>query len=208
MLLGNYWQVTGITEIGREYQTDFLKDSTHGLEGCQTWLLNIIPDNESILDIGLGPGHVYEIFRRAGRKNSYLGIDTNPENLEFAKKLFPEIQVQQEDCYFLPWEDNSFDNSILFDVLDSLPDFRKGLDEAIRVTKNKIVIAFDKNYTLSNVADRNYIGIGFPADYVVRINKDKFINYVKGFDYLIESGTIKDPKLGTDEYDYWIINKI
>jgi ubiquinone/menaquinone biosynthesis C-methylase UbiE len=205
MLKGNYWQVEGVTGIGEEYQTNFLTDEIYGLEGCHKWLLDVISDNESILDIGCGPGIVYEIFRRAGRNNDYLGIDINPKNLVFAQTLFPGIQTRQTDCYFLPWADNDVDNSILFDVLDSLPDFRKALDEATRVTRKQVIITFDRNYTLIDGFDANCIGVDFPTDYIVRINRTKFIDYINKFGYLIKEGTIKAE--GIDRYDYWIIDK-
>lgn len=205
MLKGNYWQVIGTTDIGVEFQTDFLKDPTYGLDGCYKWLLDVIPDEENILDIGCGPGQISEIFRLAGRKNLYHGIDIDPKNIEFAKQLFPDIFIEQYDCHFLPWADNEVDNSLLFDVLDAVPDFRKPLDEAIRVTRKRVIIAIDWNYAMHDEKDMNFIGVKFPPDYIIRINKTKFQEYIKSFGFEVTEGELKTGEILS--FNWWIINK-
>ena len=66
------------------------RDRVDGINGVRKWLLDVIPNNESILDIGCGPGQVSEIFRSAGRQNDYLGVDNAPETIELAKSFFPQ----------------------------------------------------------------------------------------------------------------------
>lgn len=193
-----YWELEGKPETGW-----FLDDKVYGVSGCFQWLLEVIPDNESVLDIGCGPGTMYEVFKRAKRNNDYLGIDVDSQYLKLAEKLFPGISTRQTDAFFLPWGDDTFDNTVLFTVLDCVPDFRKPVDEAFRTAKKQVIITIW--VPLIEERDYNAMAVAFPPEYVVRINKDKFNNYLKSFGKKITNGTIKvDNK---PWYYWWIIDK-
>lgn len=192
-----YWEKDG------ENIDWFLTDAVQGLEGCRKWLLEVIPDNESILDIGCGPGHVYEIFKKANRSNDYLGIDIDPNYLKLAQTFFPGIQTRQTDTFFLPWRSEGFDNSIFFSVLEMLPDYRKPIDEAIRVTKKQVIIT--TYIPLIDGHDENALAVNYPQGYIVRFNKDNFLKYLNSFGYPIVSGELVYQN--QTKYWYWIIQK-
>lgn len=183
---------------------EFLNDPVDGLPGVRKWLLEVIPDNESILDIGCGPGHVSKVFRAASRSNTYLGIDNDERVLGYAKELFPSETFKNMDAHFIDLEDGSFDNCILFTVVEMLPDFRKPIDEAIRVAKKRVIITtYIQPYS---GRDTNLHEVNTHNDYVVRINGERFSQYIESFGHKITAGKLKD-KSGKTQYWYWIIEK-
>lgn len=188
-----YWEVDGWS----------LKEKVTGVDGAKKWLLNVIPDNESILDVGCGPGVVYEVFRKNGRNNSYLGCDIDPNYLDLSRTFFPDIQVEQADCFFLPYDDNWVDNVILFSVLDSVSDFRKPLEEALRVATKRVIITLF--VPLIKESDYNAGGLHFPPEYVVRINEKKFKEYLILTKCNIKYGIIYDED--KPYYYWWILEK-
>ena len=181
----------------------FLDDPIDGLRGAREWLLDVIPDKESILDIGCGSGHVSEIFKRARRNNEYIGIDNNIKFIEQARLLFSDYQFDCQDANFLPYKDNSFDNCILFTVIEMLADFRRPIDEAVRVAKKRIIITLF--ISLTDKISYNKHKVNSYGDYVVKINEKKFIDYIKSFGYSITY--LELVQEGKIQYWCWIINK-
>ena len=54
--------------------------------------------------------------------------------------IIPGAVNIDENATNLPYKDNSFDTVILSDVIEHIKDWEKALDEAIRVSKNKVII--------------------------------------------------------------------
>lgn len=183
---------------------EFLSDQVEGLEGVRKWLLDIIPDNESILDIGCGPGHVSEIFRSAGRNNSYIGVDNYERVLNYAKSLFPHVDFRNMDANFLSFPDNSQDNCILFTVIEMMPDFRKPIEEAVRVAKKKVIITTFTKPT--NERTINLHTVSSHGDYILEINERDLTRHLDSFGYKVRRGELSD-RNGTTQYWYWIIEK-
>lgn len=177
-------------------------DRVDGVRGLRKWLLTVIPDKESILDIGCGPGHVSEVFRLAGRKNEYLGVDNDPDTIELAKSLFPQVKFECQDANFLPYPDQSFDSCILFTVVEMMFDFRKAVEEAVRVAKKRVIIT--TFVPLTEGPDVNAHTVNNLSDYVVNINEKRFLDHINLFGK-VTSGTLQ--KDGKDEYWWWIIDK-
>lgn len=181
----------------------FLSDAVDGLNGVRRWLLDVIPDNESIIDIGCGPGTVYEIFRLAGRKNDYLGVDRDLEILKLAQSLSPDAKFENEDCNFLPYPDNSIDHCILFTVVDMISDFRKAIEEAVRVSRKQVIIT--TFVPLIDEPDKNQHTPNIFGDYVVNINRKRFIDFINAFGFKVTSGELMQD--GEIEYWWWRIEK-
>lgn len=178
------------------------RDQIDGINGVRKWLLDVIPDNESILDIGCGPGQVSEIFRLAGRKNNYLGVDNDPNSIELAKSLFPQANFEPHDANFLPYKDGSFDNCILFTVIESMFDFRKAVEEAARVAGKRVIIT--TFIPLSDGPDYNRHVMNNLGDYVVSINKKRFLDHINSLGK-VTSGTLDLE--GKTQYWWWVIDK-
>lgn len=97
-------------------------------------ILNLLPKNSRIIDIGAGTCIISEILIRNGHHVTPLDI----KNLSFTQGLQPLIYNGKK----IPFDDNSFDFAFLFTVLHHLSDQMSLLKEAIRVS-NRIVIVED-----------------------------------------------------------------
>ena len=107
-----------------------------------------IRNGESILEVAVGTGNVFEkiVSLNAGGRNE--GIDLSPEMLARAEKRLKKYDatysLQTGDAYDLPYPDETFDlvmNSYMFDLLPE-EDFSRILLEFKRVLKpgGRIVI--------------------------------------------------------------------
>lgn len=96
-----------------------------------------IPKDARILEIGIGTGLSIEAYPTHCR---VTGIDLAPDMLEKARRKLDEhgfghIDVMEMDAQALEFADDSFDYTTAFHVISVVPDARKLLAEAIRVTK-------------------------------------------------------------------------
>ena len=94
-----------------------------------------------LLDIGSGYGSNVLAARQAGI--DAIGIDIEQFEVEFARKRMRDERPDDsaEEVYILgdgltlPFEDQTFDLVTILNVLEHVPDYRKLLDEAIRVLR-------------------------------------------------------------------------
>lgn len=90
------------------------------------------------LDIGTGTGIFAEAFHN--RALVVTGIDVNPEMLKAAQHYVPDGIFQPAEAENLPFPDQSFDLNFMGLVLHETDDPQKALQEASRVTRNRLVI--------------------------------------------------------------------
>jgi SAM-dependent methyltransferase len=95
---------------------------------------HLSPDN-TILDIGTGNGGLVK-----GLRDHNFTVETvDVKNISF----FPDIQPVVYDGETLPFEDKTFDSCTIVTVLHHTPSPEAILDEALRVTRKRIVIMED-----------------------------------------------------------------
>ena len=94
-------------------------------------LLNI--KNEKVLDVGCGTAFYSKLFK------NYTGIDFSKEMLKESNTKL--ILGNGEN---LPFKNNSFDTVISVSAIHNFEDPIKGINEIIRVSKNKIAITVFK----------------------------------------------------------------
>jgi methionine biosynthesis protein MetW len=116
------------------------------------------PNN--ILDVGCGNGD--RTIRIANHfnidiRNAY-GVDYDEQNVIASKKRFnaKKIDLETDD---LPYEDNTFDLAICNQVLEHLKNYRKVIDDLIRVTKGGGYIAVGIP-NLAHLINRIYLLFG------------------------------------------------
>ena len=98
--------------------------------GLYDGIKNIASDlHGSILDFGCGRMPYKEMFYNC---NSYIGLDIHLED-KFNKHLFADVYYDGE---IIPFEDNTFDNIVTFDVLQLVENPKNILFEIKRVLKN------------------------------------------------------------------------
>lgn len=93
----------------------------------------------NVLDIGCGNGSQTALFLK--NCNQLTAIDLSPENVQLTKQLLPSAKVYEASAENLPFEDNSFDLILCFEVLEHISDDRKALLEMKRVLRKNGFVA-------------------------------------------------------------------
>jgi ubiquinone/menaquinone biosynthesis C-methylase UbiE len=94
---------------------------------------------ERILDIGCGTGNHLLLFYRIGL--DVTGLDASPYMLDIARsRLGQKASLKGGRAEDLPYEDNEFDITTLIFTLEFLDDPLAALQEAGRVTKDRIFV--------------------------------------------------------------------
>lgn len=109
-----------------------------------------INDDETVLDIGCGPGWNFDHFQEKGPKCFYTGIDLSPRFVRVASKRVLEKYgvgdvFKVGDCRDLKFTDKLFDVCILQDVLEHTNGYEKPVHEALRVAKKRVIVCFWRN---------------------------------------------------------------
>jgi len=106
-------------------------------------VLSFINPGMKVLDAGCGEGTLSVMMAKKGAV--VTGTDISRPNVEESKKFASSENVsvtfQEADIESLPFADNTFDVVVSSHVLEHIPDFDKGLNEIMRVTKKYAVIA-------------------------------------------------------------------
>lgn len=112
-----------------------------------------VPARARVLDVGCGSGAIAQRLRETAALHSIVGVDT---------VIQPDaaIPVTPYDGDRLPFDDGAFDLVLLIDVLHHTTDPRSLLDEALRVSKDRVLV---KDHYWTTRADRWVLGV---SDYL------------------------------------------
>lgn len=107
-------------------------------------IIKHLKSGDKILEVGCGEGVLSVLAAQKGF--DITASDISKLNIEAARKLAEKqgvgnISFLEADAENLPFKDDSFDIVIADNILEHLPDFRKGLAEIKRVTKKTAIIA-------------------------------------------------------------------
>lgn len=106
-------------------------------------VLDYVKSGQTVLDAGCGEGSLSVMLAKKGA--IVTGTDISVPNIEASKKYAKSENVtivfQTADLEALPFPDNSFDVVVCSHVLEHIPDFDKGLQELVRVSRNRVVFA-------------------------------------------------------------------
>lgn len=91
--------------------------------------------NKDVLEIGCGNGYGAHLLNQLEPK-SYIGLDIMEEQIEIARRDFPQYEFIIQDATDLSqFPDASRDIVMIFGVLHHIPEWRKVIDEIVRVLK-------------------------------------------------------------------------
>tara|TARA_B110000483_G_scaffold122451_1_gene147596 strand:+ start:203 stop:937 length:735 start_codon:yes stop_codon:yes gene_type:complete len=140
----------------KSHFTFFTKDTRFNVEKLLTkkniiihfdeYVKNFISINDKILDYGCGPG-TFSVKLSNMTKGNVYGVDISKNFIDECERLKKKLDIKNFIPRFieneaLPFEDNTFDIILLFDVIHHLDDIDKNLIEIKRVLKKsgKIII--------------------------------------------------------------------
>ncbi len=102
---------------------------------------------QSILDIGCGTGASLMPFLNKGI--DLTGIDPSPYMLDAAgRNLGHRVDLHRGFAEDLPFADNSFHYSVIFLTLEFCDDPHRALEEACRVTKDRVFVGIFNRFSL------------------------------------------------------------
>jgi ubiquinone/menaquinone biosynthesis C-methylase UbiE len=118
-------------------------------EGCGAWVAELleIKPNDSVLEIGFGPGVIIQRLAFLASTGHVAGIDQSPEMVEQALARNASViksgrvDLRRGSVESLPFEDNAFDKALVINSVQVWPDPSAGLREIRRVMKPKAKVA-------------------------------------------------------------------
>ena len=124
-----------------ELETQLMKDLLQPMRG------------ESVLDIGCGSGACLSAFLEMGLK--VTGLDPSTYMLDMAlENMGNRVDLYRGFAEDLPFDDNSFNYSCLFTTLEFVDDPFRALQEAFRVTKDRVFIGVFNRYAFKGIQRR------------------------------------------------------
>lgn len=109
---------------------------------------------QTLLDIGCGTGHFSFWFHDLGLK--VTGVDTSLNMLGVAVDSLKheEIKLVRGDAHSLPFQDKSFDLTVMITTLEFLREPRKAVEEAFKVSKSKVFLGVLSRWSILSLRRR------------------------------------------------------
>ncbi len=145
-----------------------------------------------VLDIGCGGGLACEFLAKRGAHVSGIDLSFNSIKAaqEHAKKSNLQIDYQCGVAENLPYEENTFDVVVCFDVLEHVEDWKKAIGEIYRVLNKNGIFLFD---TINKTFKSKFIMIWLLEDILKQIPRglhdwNKFIQPQELIDVMERTG--------------------
>jgi len=132
-------------------------------------IADLLPESASVLDLGAGDGFLASLVAKHRPDVEIRGVDVIPRALSY-------VPVMQYNGVRAPFGDETFDAVLLVDVLHHAFDTKALFAEAVRLSKQRVVIkdhlcesAFDRLLLrfMDRVSNAQY-GVPLPYNYLAR----------------------------------------
>jgi len=108
---------------------------------------------QKMLEVGCGTGVHLEIFQREGSRA--FGIDVSPPMLRLAQaRLGKRAPLCLGEAENLPFREKSFDSVALITTLEFISSPRKAVQEAVRVSRGKVLLGVLNSYSWLGILRR------------------------------------------------------
>lgn len=111
--------------------------------------IELLKPDSNILEIGCGIGTiVYELSQKG---YNIIGADISTQAIEYGRHKYPLIELQIQAAETLPYEDNTFDIVLSFDLLEHIAQVERHINEVSRVLRPGGCYLFQTPNKYSNV---------------------------------------------------------
>lgn len=119
-----------------------------------------LPAKARVLEIGCGPGYSTARIKKWQGVDHLCAGEPDPQLLEIAREMNPNIELLNESAYHLSHADNTFDAVIMLEVLEHLDDPAKALAELRRVSRGVVLVSTPREplWRILNCARGKYLG--------------------------------------------------
>lgn len=164
----------------------------------------IIKHGGTVLEIACGIGLNYDRLRYYPEITRYIGIDTSLNAVNYAKELYGAHFIRC-DGQKTPFLEHEFDISFALSVADHLDDYKKLLDEMVRVTKKIVIMALCRELIDEDNIKQYRVEYPESLKYIIdSYKKDNDGNYFYYFNQYSKANLIKYVKENFTDYEYRI----
>lgn len=151
--------------------------------------LDLTKNLGDVLDIGCGRGGGLSVYRDYYSTNSLTGLDLNPNQIEFARQVHPNIDFFQGSAMELPFEAESFDIITNVESANYYVYYDDFLDSVKRVLKKEGIFLYadtfdqdrmfwvEKSLALHNLKIQSKTNITENVRAACAIDKYRLLNY-------------------------------
>lgn len=199
----NFWD----NEMGTdEAAASYMESYGEGVGAPTRHILgSFINDGESVLDVGCGPGWNYQHFKEHGPKVKYKGMDYSERFIRACQGKYPEANFEVGDCRKIEEKDNSWDVVIFQDVLEHTNGYDKPMQEALRVAKKRVIVAFW--HLMHDRPEDNDINDDGNDGWGAWYSGPKWEEFLDSTGYFWVHHPIEYPKEPPRQRDFYIIDK-
>jgi ubiquinone/menaquinone biosynthesis C-methylase UbiE len=109
----------------------------------------LLTPNDKILEIGCGIGSVVNELSKQGC--NITGTDISSKAITYGLEKYPDIHLEVQPAEALPYENESFDTVLSFDLFEHIAKIDKHVSEVFRVLRNGGYYLFQTPNKYSNV---------------------------------------------------------
>jgi SAM-dependent methyltransferase len=151
--------------------------------------VNLIKPEDEILEIGCGIGSIVNDLHHRGF--NIAGIDISNEAIAYGLEKFGDINLKVQPAENLPYNDNSFDVVLSFDLFEHIAQIEMHVNEVTRVLRKDGYYLFQTPNKYSNVIFETWYHKSFnwkithpslhtPGQLKRRLNKNGFdVSFIK-----------------------------
>ena len=110
---------------------------------------DLLRPEDRILEIGCGIGTV--VNKLSGKGHDIAGIDISGEAIEYGRKKYGDIRMEVQAAETLPYEDESFEVVLSFDLFEHIAAIDKHISEVRRVLRPGGYYLFQTPNRYSNI---------------------------------------------------------
>ena len=141
-------------------------DGLSGYHGLQVAKCASLLMGNSVLDVGCGICHLYEMLKLNNYTGSYTGTDIEPRVLKLARERYPQLGILEKSVYDLSGL-GMYDTVFAIGLYDDPPVSKKSMEEMMNHTNNAIVITYrtdTPNIIPSSLIDFGWKNETYPHD--------------------------------------------